>query len=300
MISELHTQDSGLVFSMKLLTRRQILQGVMGLPFLSLWPLVVSESKAQPAIGSREEQRTSIGESFRGEQLDYEMGFWLFKRAVLGKLTFKELEGKGRYMATLQTETLGILGWVARYRVDVYRSTMEEIDGGKRLRSLTFDEEVIIGGKLRRRSHAFDYQRKKWIVQRLRKDGTLDRTERAIPEGKIYDDFITAAYNFRYGVYGPIERGKTYLVPTFPKKGASSYEIRVAPVEEEERRRKSEKLKDGKELYVKLLLDPELTHSSEGVVEGWLSKELYPVEGSIKDVMLVGDVTGRLVNRRKT
>ena len=133
---------------MKLLTRRQILQGFMGLPMLSLWPLVVTESKAQPAIGPRQEQRTPIGEAFRGEQLDYEMGFWLSKRAALGKLTFKELETKGRYGATLQTETLGVLGWVARYRVDVYRSTMEEIDGGKRLRSLTFDEEVIIGGKL--------------------------------------------------------------------------------------------------------------------------------------------------------
>ena len=284
---------------MTLLTRRQILQGFMGLPLLSLWPLVVTESKAQPIIGSRQEQRTSIGESFRGEQLDYEMGFWLAKRAALGKLTFKELETKGRYVATLQTETLGILGWVARYRADVYRSTMEEIDGGKRLRSLTFDEEVIIGGKLRGRRHAFDHVRRKWTVQRMRKDGTFDRTVRNIPEGKIYDDFVTAAYNFRYGVYGSIERGKTYVVPTFPKKGASSYEIRVAPVEEEQQRRKSEKLKEGKELYVKLLLDPDLTHSSEGVVEGWLSKELVPVEGAIKDVMLVGDVTGKLVNRTK-
>jgi len=284
---------------MKFLTRRQVLQGLMGLPMLSLCPWVVTESKGQPAVGSRQEQRISIGECFRGEQLDYEMGFWLAKRAALGKLTFKELETQGRYVATLQTETLGILGWVARYRVDVYRSTMEEIDGGKRLRSLTFDEEVIIGGKLRRRSHTFDHVRKKWIVQRLRKNGTLDRTVRNIPEGKIYDDFVTAAYNFRYGVYGSIERGKTYVVPTFPKKGASSYEIRVAPVEEEQQRRKSEKLKEGKELYVKLLLDPDLTHSSEGVVEGWLSKELYPVEGAIKDVMLVGDLTGRLVNRTK-
>jgi len=272
----------------------------MGMPLLSLWPLVVSESKAQPSMGSGQEQRTSIGESFRGEQLDYEMGFWLSKRAALGKMTFKELETKGRYVATLQTETLGILGWVARYRVDVYRSTMEEIDGGKRLRSLSFDEEVIIGGKLRRRSHTFDHVRKKWIVQRLRKDGTLDRTVRNIPEGKIYNDFVTAAYNFRYGVYGSIERGKAYVVPTFPKKGTSSYEIRVAAVEEEQQRRKSEKLKEGKDLYVRLLLDPDLTHSSEGVVEGWLSKELVPVEGAIKDVMLVGDLTGRLVNRTRT
>ena len=281
------------------LTRRQILQGLMGLPILSLWPLGVTESKAQPPIGSGEEKRTSIGEFFRGEQLEYEMGFWLAKRAAMGKLTFKQHETQGRYVATLQTETLGVLGWVARYRVDVYRSTMEEIDGGKRLRSLIFDEEVIIGGKRRRRSHTFDHVKRKWTVERLRKNGTIDRTVRDIPKGKIYDDFVTAGYNFRYGVYGAIERGKTYVVPTFPRKGASTYEIRVASVEEEQQRRKSEKLKEGKDFYVKLQLDPDLTHSSEGIVEGWLSEDLYPIEGAIKDVMLVGDVTGKLVNRTK-
>jgi len=34
----------------------------------------------------------------------------------------------------------------------------------------------------------------------------------------IYDDFITASYNFRYGVYGKVERDRKYVVSTFPKK----------------------------------------------------------------------------------
>jgi hypothetical protein len=33
------------------------------------------------------------------------------------------------------------------------------------------------------------------------------------------------------------------------------------------------------------------------VIEGWLSKDLYPVEGTIKDVILFGDVQGSLVKR---
>ena len=70
---------------------------------------------------------------------------------------------KGRYIATLQGETLGVLGWVARYRVDTYRSIMEEIEGGRRLRSISFEEDVKIGNKVRRRSHFFDYQKRKWI-----------------------------------------------------------------------------------------------------------------------------------------
>ena len=115
----------------------------------------------------------------------------------------------------------------------------------------------------------------------------------------VYDDFLTASYNFRYGVYGAIERGRKYTVATFPRKGSSSYEITVAMKEEEEKRKRSEKAKDGKDFYLKLYLDPEITHSKEGLIEGWLSKELYPMEGAIKDVILIGDVKGRLIKNRR-
>lgn len=242
-------------------------------------------------------ERKSIGEFFKGEELSYEVEFWLFKRAALGKLTFKEMERKGRYTTILQAETMGVLGFVARYRVDTYRSVMEEVDGGKRLRSISFEEDVKVGEKARKRTHLFDYQKMKWIQTRRRKDGTVVKTEKDIPAGKIYDDFLTASYNFRYGVYGQIERGKRFSVPTFPKKGPSSYEVRVATREEEEKRRRSEKIKDGKDYFVRLSLDPEITHSKEGLIEGWLSADLYPVEGTIKDVILFGDVTGRLINK---
>ena len=115
----------------------------------------------------------------------------------------------------------------------------------------------------------------------------------------VYDDFITASYNFRYGVYGEIERERTYTVATFPRKGSSSYVVKVAGKEEEEKRKKSEKFKDGKEFYVKLFLDPEITHSKEGLIEGWLSKEFYPAEGTIKDVILFGDVKGTLIKNTR-
>ena len=50
---------------------------------------------------------------------------------------------------------------------------------------------------------------------------------------------------------------------------------------------------------MRLSLDPEITHSKEGLVEGWLTKDLYPLEGAVKDVMLFGDITGRLIKRTK-
>jgi len=284
---------------MALITRRLFLKYLFGLPLLSSFPLHVRETWADPPVHPKKEEN-SIGEFFKGEELSYEIGVWLFKRVALGRLSFKAMGEKGRYLATLQGETLGVLGWVARYRVDTYRSIMEEIEGGRRLRSLSFEEDVKVGNKLTRRTHFFDYQKRKWIQVRQSKDGLKTRREEEIPPGMVYDDFIAASYNFRYGVYGEIERGRKYTVATFPKKGPSSYEVRVASREEEEKRKKSEKFKDGKEYYVKLFLDPEVTHSKEGLIEGWLSRELYPTEGTIRDVILFGDVRGTLIKNRRT
>jgi hypothetical protein len=285
---------------MAMLTRRHFLQFLLGLPLFFSFPLRIQKTWADPPILPKT-GGNSIGQFFKGEELHYEIGVWVFKQVALGKLNFKEMGEKGRYIATLQGETLGILGWVARYRVDTYRSIMEEVEGGGRLRSVSFEEDVKVGDKVRRRTHFFDYQRRKWIqVTQRRKDGPKTRTEEEIPPGMIYDDFLTAAYNFRYGVYGGIERGRKYIVATFPKKGASSYIVRVASKEEEEKRKKSEKFKDEKEYFVNLLLDPEVTHSKEGLIEGWLSKELYPIEGRIKDVILFGDVKGTLIKNTKT
>jgi len=282
-----------------LITRRLLLRHLWGLPFLFYLPLHIQETLADLSTPSRNRREGTIAEFFKGEELVYEIGVWLFKRAAMGRLSFKEMDKRGCYMATLQAETLGVLGWLSRYRVDTYRSTMEEIDGGRRLRSLSFEEDVKIGSKLRRKIHLFDYQKRKWIQLRRRKDGVMERTEEEIPPERVYDDFITASYNFRYGVYGEVERGRRYTVATFPRKGSSSYEVSVAGKEEEEKRKKSEKFKDGKDFYVKLFLDPEITHSKEGLIEGWLSKELYPMEGTIKDVVLFGDVKGTLIKNTR-
>ncbi len=279
-----------------MLTRRLFIRFLLGLPLLPVLPIPLKE----PLAGSLGyERKNSIGEFFHGEELLYAISVWPFGQVALGRLGFRRLEQKGQYMATLQGETLGILGWVARYRMDTYRSIMHEIEGGRRLRSSLFEENVKIGSKIRWRTHLFDYSDRKWIKTRRKKDGSITRSEEIIPPGMVYDDFITAAYNFRYGVYGEIERGKKYRLATFPKKNFTHYEVFVVGKEEEEKKRRSEKAKEGKEYFVKLFLDPEITHSREGIIEGWLSKDLYPIEGKIKDVILFGDVTGKLIKNTK-
>ena len=287
------------------LTRRHVIQYLLGLPLfpsLTVWArdseagvLPAEKVPFPPSVNTG--AGNSIGQCFHGEELVYEAGFWMIKRAALGRLSFKAMEKKGYYTATLQGETLGVLGWVSRYRVDTYRSVMEEIDGGRALRSVSFEEDVKVGSSLRKRVHLFDYQRRTWTSKRLRKNGAWAVKVKEIPPGSVYDDFVTAFYNFRYGVYGPIERGKKFDVPTFPRDEMSSYEVRVASKEEEEKERRSGERSAGKDFLLTLKLDPETTHSREGLITGWLSKDLYPIEGAIKDVTLFGNVTGTLVKK---
>jgi hypothetical protein len=281
-----------------MITRRYFVRLLLGLPLLSSFPFRVARLSAQPGdLLSADPKRPTVGERFAGEELDYEISFWIIKRVAVAKLSFQRAEQRGRYIVTLQGETRGILGFLARYRVDTYYSLMEEVDGGNRLRSLSFDEYVKVGNRVRKNLHSFDHQRRKWVHRSSRRDGTMEVMEKEIPEGRTYDDFLTAAYNFRCGIYGIVERGKTYNVATFPRRGTGVYEVKVASKKEEERRRKSEGAGEGKEYAIDLRFDPDIINSKEGVIEGWLSKDLYPVEGTIKDVILFGDVQGSLVKR---
>ena len=281
-----------------MITRRYFVRLLLGFPLLSFFPFRVTRLPAQPADRFKDDPKApGIGERFAGEELDYDISFWIIKRVAVAKLSFHRAEQKGRYLATLQGETVGILGFLARYRVDTYYSLMEEVDGGKRLRSLSFDEYVKVGDRVRKNLYSFDHQRRKWVHQSSRRDGTMETIEKEIPEGKTYDDFLTAAYNFRCGIFGAVERGKTYSVATFPRKGTGIYEVKVATKEEEEQRRRSEGASEGEEYAIDLKFDPDIINSKEGIIEGWLSRDLYPVEGTIKDVILFGDVQGRLVKR---
>lgn len=236
---------------------------------------------------------------FRGEELRYQVGFLWFKRAAVGRLSFEKGKGNRGYKATLEGKTLGVIGWLTRYRRDIYTSSMEVIDGGKRFRPLRFEEDVVIGHKVRKRITLFDYGAGRLIKRRMNRSGIFIQKEERIPAGVVYDDFLTAFYNFRRGVYGKIQRGKRYRVGTIPKKGVFTIDVEIATREEEMRHRHREGDKGPREYFVTIFLDKEITRSRTGKIEGWVSKNLVPIEGTIEDVVLFGDVHGVLIGERR-
>ncbi len=234
-----------------------------------------------------------IGERFQGEVLRYDIGFWIFRRVGEGVATFRSL-GNGMYEAFHEGRTLGFVGWISRHRRDIYRSTMGTTDDGRRLIPYRFEEDVVIGQKVRKRITVFDYGARKVFIE-TQGEGGINREEAEIPSGILYDDPMTAFYNFRFGVYGKVEPGKEFFIHTVPEnRNPKTIRLTVAPKEEEERRRAEETEKEGKDLFIKVHLDKELVGSLHGEVEVWFNHDIIPVAGVAKDVFFFGDIVGKL------
>jgi hypothetical protein len=265
--------------------RWPFLKSLLLLLFL-LWP----DSSAGEGRGG------AIGEYFQGEVMKYDIGFWVFNRVGEGEATFRSL-GDGRYEAFHEGRTLGFVGWISRHRRDVYRSTMATINNGRRLIPLRFEEDVIIGQNVRKRITVYDYAARKVFIE-SQKEGGASREEVDIPFGVLYDDPMTAFYNFRFGVYGKVEPGKEFSIRTVPREESRKIiRLIVASKAEEERRRSAEVEKEGKHLFIKVHLDKELVGSLHGEVEVWFSKDIVPMTGVAKDVFFYGDIHGQLTYR---
>jgi len=250
--------------------------------------------RANPSVA--ETPGDPIGEYFGGEIMKYDIDFWIFSRVAEGVATFRSLGG-GRYEAFHEGKTLGLVGLITRNRRDVYRSVMGTIHNGRRLIPLRFEEDVIIGSNTRKRTTVFDYAARKVTIETQKEEG-ISKEEVEIPYGALYDDPMTAFYNFRFGVYGKVEPGKIFTIRTVPRKDSPEpIRMIVASKKEEEQKRTEEAEKDGKDLFIKVHLDKEFVGSLQGEVEVWFTKDVVPMAGVAKDVFFYGDIRGHLTYR---
>lgn len=237
-------------------------------------------------------KQTTIGEYFDGEEFTYNIGFWWFKKAAVGKIGIHKKEN-GFYEITLTAETMGFIGFITKYRKDIYHAYVEETDNGRRFRTKRFEKVIKIGDKTRHGYTEVDYSArtyhwKSWGGGKEEKEAT----ER-IPPGILYDDPFTGFYNFRFGVYGGIEEGKEFHVPTFPVKGVSTIYARIATNKEKAARINPDP--SAIDYIADIVIDKELFGSQTGKVEVGFNKELIPVYATAKDLILFGDVRGTLV-----
>jgi hypothetical protein len=254
------------------------------------WPITSDSQKLiTPDIDT---SGKTIGEYFNGEEFIYDIGFWWFKKAAIGKIAIHKKEGD-IYEITLTAETIGFIGFITSYRKDIYHAYAEEVNGGRRFRTKRFEKVVKIGDGTRYGYTDADYDKmtyhwKSWGGGKEEKEATEQ-----IPPGVLYDDPLTGFYNFRFGVHGRIEEGNEFSVPTFPAKGVSNIYVRI-----ETNKGKAARINpDPAEVdyLADIIIDKELFGSQTGKVEVHFNKELIPVHVIAKDLILFGDVRGTLV-----
>ena len=241
------------------------------------------------AAGSEE---ASIGELFAGEELQYDIGFWIFNGIAEGRLVLKD-EGNGRYVATLSAKSNGVLDTLLKHRRDRYVATLRLSKDGKRFLTESFEKELTMDGKGTRRSlHKVDYKARTVSMRSWGGDKPEKTSVDRIPDGVYTDDPLAAFYNFRNGVYGNIAEGKDYRIMTFPKDDKIP-EIFIRMATKDELRKRNWK-KVPADLLADARIDKELFGSSSGDIEILFTREMVPVQAIAKDLVMFGDVKGKL------
>jgi hypothetical protein len=263
-----------------------------GWPFL---PRLAAEELKVPAAG--QPAGALPLEAMVGEQLDFNIAFWLFSRAGYAQLSLRPLAGppENLYEASMSGQTAGVIGFFTRYRKDTYRSAMEFT--GERLRPLEFQEEVIIGNEVRRRrTTLFDYAAGVILRRKVLRGGGVEAEELPMEPGVVYDDYLSGLYNLRSGAYGPLRPGRSFVL-NVPRKKGGTIRIELAGPAETLKLLEREKSRQDKAFFCRIFMHKDTLGSGTGRLEGWWSAQAVPLSGVVEDVALFGDVKGTLVNR---
>lgn len=248
---------------------------------------VAEEAPAPPAAAP------TVADAFVGEELTYRIGFWFFDEIAEGHVRLERKEDGG-YKATLEAQTLGVIGFLLRYRKDIYVSHMRLTEDGSRFVTERFEKTVDKSGRVRRGYKDLDYEEgvmtwRSWGGGSDEKSGTEE-----IPEGVYTDDPLAAFYNYRYGVYGPLEPGRELLIKTLPKDGKVP-EIFLRVATESEMNERVVQEKHYADYLADVRVDKELFDSKSGEIEILFTGGMVPVYAVAKDIAMYGDVRGTLV-----
>ena len=228
-----------------------------------------------------------------GEDHSYGIDFLFFTRLAEGELRLSATTEANVLRAELIGRTLGIASWLAGERTQTYRSLMRIMPDGS-LDSIEHESEITKKkwgqwknrGKIRR----FDYERGTITELRL-KEGVISSTkELDIPVGKHPVDILTAFYNLRCGVYGPLQRGTRILIPTYSGKGFIDFEVNVLSREEQGR----QDYFPDHGLLIQVNVDPEIFDTNSGSLYVWFDERGIPGRGIVEDMIGWGDVRGYL------
>ena len=232
---------------------------------------------------------------FAGETLYYDISFLWFKNAASATVSFFEEHGK--YFSVLEASTKGFIGFFTSYRKHFYKTEFEIIDNGKKLRPKTFLRQVTIGSQVETTRHKFDYDNQSHSWQVHVDEDLVETGQNEIPPGSAFNDILTSFYNVRNSVYGKLEKGRKFKIRTIPEKGHDEISVHIWSERDQERFRIEEERGKRDELLFNIIVPKEIFKTKTGELRAWISKHYVPVETTVRDYILLGDLHARFTRR---
>ncbi len=265
--------------------------------FLSINSIAHGQNNASPTSNGLYETFSPTGDILRflGESIYFDISFLWFDNAAEAKISLFEQNGQLR--AKLEAQTKGFIGWFTAYRKHVYEAKLEVIENGTRLRSKEFYRIVDDGATLEKSDHFLDYNQRKHFWKKTQNGEIFEDKSEDIPIGTNFDDILTAFYNFRNGVYGKLKKGQSYEIPTIPEKGHKTLTVQIRTEEEEKTARLEENRPLADELLLRVKIPKEIFKTENGEIFFWASKHFIPLETTVKDYILFGDLHAILAKR---
>jgi hypothetical protein len=275
---------------------------VLALPLLSAFYPILSDIsgplKTSTLINSKGEYTSFVPKGdirrFAGETLTYNIDFLFFDNAATGIVRFYEY--KGKYYSTLSAETKGVVGFFTNYRKHYYKASFDIIGKGRRVQTSKFERDVINGDDQERTVHFLDYASRTHFWFLFYGGDLKERHRDPIPEEVIYDDILAFFYNFRNGVYGDLKKGGKYKINTLPERSMTNITAYINTEKEEEEFRIDEERPKNKEMLLKVTIPKDVFKTETGELVFWASSHYIPLETTIKDYLLLGDLHGKLTN----
>ena len=280
------------VFYGRYLTRRDCLRYLMhGLGLLLAVPLSLAKT-----AGSTTD--SSILGKYLGEELSYQIGFWLIGHCGDAKTGFIRTDLHDIYRLSVEGHGIGFINFLLGRVKYSYTSFCQYLSDQDRLRPVYFELKKKRGDKETLRSVRFDYAAGEIEFFKSNPAGKTRTQREFMKADRIYEDYLTLFYNFRHGYYGPIERDRKVLLPLYIKKEMQPVKLQIADLEKEKQFRSQEFNKTGKHFFMQFQINPEDVSSGSGKIKGWMSSDAIPVKGIMEDVVFFGDLWGELKERK--
>jgi len=231
---------------------------------------------------------------FDGESLYYDISFLWFEKAATAKVSF--FKENGKYFSVLEASTTGFVGFFTSYRKHFYKTEFEVIDNGRTLRPKTFLRQVTIADTIEMTKHKFDYSRRLHTWEKHLNEKKIDTGQDEIPEEGAFNDILSSFYNIRNSVYGKLKQGKKFVIRTIPEKGHDKISVNIWSEKDKENFRIEEGRKEANLMLLNIIVPKEIFKTETGELMVWSSKHYIPVETTVKDYILLGDLHARFTH----